>query len=178
MDARNEIRTFMQMKLEACRDELDWLIRCHNCAPCNCPEEEYPPKPLHIPPDYIENVQSRLGKVMKGILPPTLNIILKTHYQAPVHPQQQGISPCSQEEQLKTSLEMKPDNMTGRHQDGEHNLLDRPKASAKAEKVVADGTSHVDQGGYFVFQTEVGMNLETPQVTARQFSRLPIDRQQ
>ena len=26
------IRTFMQMELETCWDELDWLIRCHNCA--------------------------------------------------------------------------------------------------------------------------------------------------
>ena len=43
--------------------------------------------------------------------------------------------------------------------------------------MVADGTSHVDQGGDFVFQTEVGMDLETPQVTARHFARLPINRQ-
>ena len=78
------IKTFMQMELEACRDELDWLIRYHNCAAYNCPEEEYPPRPLPIPPDYIENLQSRLGKAMKGILPPTLKMVLKTHYQAPV----------------------------------------------------------------------------------------------
>ena len=35
---------FIQMELKACRDELDWLIRCHNCAADNWPEEEYPPR--------------------------------------------------------------------------------------------------------------------------------------
>ena len=70
------IRTFMQVELETCRDELDWLIRCHNCAAYNCPEEEYPPRHLPIPPDYIENLQSRLGRVMKVILSPTLKMIL------------------------------------------------------------------------------------------------------
>ena len=52
----------MQMKLEACRNELDWLIICQNCAAYNYLEEEYPPRPLPIPPDDIENLQSRLGQ--------------------------------------------------------------------------------------------------------------------
>ena len=57
------VRTFMQqMKLEACRDKLDWLIRCHNCAAYNCPEEEYPLRPLPIPPGYIDNLQSRWAR--------------------------------------------------------------------------------------------------------------------
>ena len=64
---------FMQMELKACRDEFDWLIKCHNFAADNCPEEEYPPRPLLIPPDYIDNFQRRLGTAMNGILPPTLN---------------------------------------------------------------------------------------------------------
>ena len=50
------IRTFMQMELEACWNELDWLIRCPNYAAYSCPEEEYPPRPLPIPPDYIVNL--------------------------------------------------------------------------------------------------------------------------
>ena len=25
------IRTFMQMELEACLDEIDWMVTCHNC---------------------------------------------------------------------------------------------------------------------------------------------------
>ena len=53
------IRILMQMELEACLDELDWLISFHNCAAYNCPQEEYPPRPLPIPPDYIDNLQSR-----------------------------------------------------------------------------------------------------------------------
>ena len=46
------IRTFMQMELEACLDEVAWIIRCHNCAANNCSDEEYPSRPLPIiPPD-------------------------------------------------------------------------------------------------------------------------------
>ena len=92
------IRIFMQMELKACRDELDLLIICDNYAVDNCSEEEYPPRPLPFSSDYIDNAQRRLGKVMKGMLPPTLMIIFKTYYQAPVRPQQQEISSCSQEE--------------------------------------------------------------------------------
>ena len=56
------IRTFMQMELKACRDELDWLIRYHNCAAYNnCPEEKYPPRPLPIPPDDINNFADLIG---------------------------------------------------------------------------------------------------------------------
>ena len=112
------IRSFTQMELDNCRNELVWLLRCFNCAADSCPEEEYPPRPLPIPPGYIDNLQRRLSKVMKGILPPTLKIILKTYYplpvhQAPVHPQQQEIPSCSQEEQLSTTLKVQPDDLTG-----------------------------------------------------------------
>ena len=94
------IKLFMKMELENCRNELTWLIRCHNCSVENCPEEDYPPRPLPIPPGYIEILQRRLGKAMKGILRPTLKMIPKTHYQlparqAPVHPQQKKTSSCS-----------------------------------------------------------------------------------
>ena len=90
-------KIFMQIELDNCRIEVVWLIRCHNCAADNCPEEEYPLKPLHIPPVYMDNLKRRLGKAMDGILPLTLKLILKTYYpltarQAPVHPQQQEIS--------------------------------------------------------------------------------------
>ena len=43
--------------------------------------------------------------------------------------------------------------------------------------MVVDGTPHSDQGGDFVFQAEVGMNLETSQVGARHFE-LAMFRQQ
>ena len=75
------IRLFMQMELDNCRNELICLIRCHNCAADTCPEEEYPPRPLPIPPDYINNLKRRLGKAMNGIIPPTLvllKMVLKT----------------------------------------------------------------------------------------------------
>ena len=177
------IRIFMQMELGNCRNELVWLKRCHNYASDNYPEKEYPLRSLPIPPDSIENLQRRLGKAMKGILPPTLKMILKTHYplparKAPVYLQQHEISLCSQEEQLETSLEVQPGDMMGKHRDGEHNPLERPQVSEKEENVVADGISHAGQGNCFVFQTEVGVDLETSQVAARHFLKLAMFRQQ
>ena len=44
--------------------------------------------------------------------------------------------------------------------------------------MVADIALHSDQGGDFVFQTEVGMNLEVSQVAARHFELAMIWRQQ
>ena len=122
-------KLFMQMELDNCRDELLWLIRCHNCAADNCPEKEHPRRPLPIPPDYINNLQRRLEKPLNVVLPPTLTMILKTYYllpvrQAPVHPQQQVVSSYSQKEQLETQLEVQPDDMTGKHRDGECNPLE------------------------------------------------------
>ena len=99
----------MQMKLESCLDEVDWMIRCHNCATFNCPEEEYP---LPIPLDYIDNLQSRLVKVKKGILPLTLKMIIKTYYHILVH------------QAPVTSPAVQPDDMMGRHRDGEQYPLE------------------------------------------------------
>ena len=45
-------------------------------------------------------------------------------------------------------------------------------------QTAAGGISHAGQRGKFFFQAEVGMNPETTQVTARNFVRLPIGRQQ
>ena len=64
---------------------------------------------------------------------------------------------------------MQLDDLTGKDRDGEHNLLERPQVSEDEKKVVADSTSSTDQGGYFVFQNEVGMDLETSQVTTCHF---------
>ena len=108
---KTRIGTFMQMELEAYLDEVDWLIRCHNCAANNCPEEEYPPRPLPILPDYIDNLQCRLVKIKEDVLPPTLKMILKTYYYLPAH-QAPVPSPAVQ-----------PDDMMGRHRDGEYNPL-------------------------------------------------------
>ena len=123
------IRIFMPMELEACLDEVDWIIRCHNCAANNCSEEKYPARTLPIPPDDIDNLQSRLVKVKKGILPPTLKMILKTYYHLPAR------------QALVTSLAVQPDDMMGRHRDGEHNPLDleQLQVSEEAKEVVVDG---------------------------------------
>ena len=98
---KTRIRTFMQMELEAYLDEIDRMIRYHNCEALNCPQEEYPPRPLPIPPGYIDNLQSRLVKVMKGILLPTLRMILKTYYNLPAH------------QAPVTSPAVQPDDMMG-----------------------------------------------------------------
>ena len=66
------IRTFMQLELEAREEEILCMIRCHNCEALNRPQEEYPGRLLHIPPNYIDHLQSRLVKVKQGVLPPTL----------------------------------------------------------------------------------------------------------
>ena len=67
--------------------------------------------------------------------------------------------------------------MTGKHRDGEQNPLERAQFSEDEDKVVADGTSHADQGKK-KNQAKVGMDLGTSQVTGRHFVRLPTDRQQ
>ena len=80
-----------------------------------CSQDEYPLRPLHIPPDYIDDLQSRLVKVKKGILPPNLKIILKMYYHLPAR------------QALVTSPAAQPDNMAGRHRGyghlGLHSLL-------------------------------------------------------
>ena len=79
------MRTFVQLELEACLEQLNWMIRCHNCEALNCPQEEYPARLLPTPPSsYIDNLQSRLIKVHKGILPASLKTILKINYHPPV----------------------------------------------------------------------------------------------
>ena len=77
------IRTLMQLELEACQEEIIWRIRCHSCEALNRPQEEYTTRPLPIPPNYIDNLQSRLIKIKQGVLPPTLKMILKTRYYLP-----------------------------------------------------------------------------------------------
>ena len=102
------IRTFMQLELEVCLEELNWMIRCHNCEALNCPEEEYPARLLPTPPlSYIDNLQSRLTKVQKRIFPASLKMILKTNYHAPVRRPAPEIS-------------VQPDDVIGEHRTGEN----------------------------------------------------------
>ena len=56
--AREErIRTFMQLELEACLEEVSWMLRCYNCEALDCPQDEYPARLLPTPPpSYIDNL--------------------------------------------------------------------------------------------------------------------------
>ena len=91
------IRTFMQLELETCLEEINWMVTCYNCEALNYPQEEYPARTLPIPPDYIDNLQSKLIKVNNGTLPPTLKTILKTIiiFQYDVQRQQPHQQQCS-----------------------------------------------------------------------------------
>ena len=93
------IRRFMQMELEACMDEMDWLGRCYLSAVNDYLEENCPPMPLPVPPGYYINLEKRAQIAAKSILPPTLKIILKKYYPLLVHPRpslpQPEILPCS-----------------------------------------------------------------------------------
>ena len=147
------IRMFMQLELEACLEGINWMIRCHNCEALNCQLEEYPARPMPIPPKYFDSLQSRLIKVKKGVLPPTLKIILKTHYHLPVrHP-------------APTTSPMQPDDVMGGHRDGDNSPQERPRVSEEEEEVVVDGTLSKNEGGNFIFQTEVGTDNEATQLT-------------
>ena len=86
MRTREErIITFMQLELEACLEEVGWMLRCYNCEALDCLQEEYPARLLPTPPpSYIGNLQSRLIKVRKGICPASLKMMLNTKYQLPV----------------------------------------------------------------------------------------------
>ena len=117
------IRTFMQLEIESCLEKINRMIRCHNCKALNCPQEEYPARSLPIPPNCIDNLQSRLVEVKKGILPPTLKMILKTYYPPPARP-----AP-------KPSRTVQPDDTMGGHRGGENGPQERPRASEGEEKV-------------------------------------------
>ena len=73
---------------------------------------------------------------------------LKTYYNLPAH------------QAPVTSPAVQPDDMMGRHRDGDHNPVERPHVLEEEEQGVTDGTSSTDQGEDFVFQTEVGMDHE------------------
>ena len=130
----------MQLELEACLDEINWVIRCHNCEVLNCPQEDYPARHLPIPPDDIDAVHFRLIKVKKDILSPTLKIILKTHY--PLQARPAPITPPTT---------VQPDDMLGEHRGRKNSPQEQPRASEEEEKMVPDDTSSTDEGGIFFF---------------------------
>ena len=50
------IRLFIQMDVEACKDECKWPLRCNYRIVNNCPKDDCPSMPLHIPPDYAKSL--------------------------------------------------------------------------------------------------------------------------
>ena len=156
------IRTFMQLELEACQEEIIWMITCHNCGALSRPQEEYPERPLPIPPNYIDNLHSRLMKVQQEVLPPTLKMILKTRYNLP--------PPTTSPKTVH------PDDVMRRYRDGENSPQERPPASEEKEEVVVTGTSSTDEGGDFISQIENETDQEPTQLADRH-SELAVLRQ-
>ena len=102
------IRTFMQLELEACLEEVSWMLRCHNREALNCQQKEYPARLLSTPPpSYIDNLQSRLIKVRQGIFLASLKMILKTKYPLPVR-------------RPAPESSVQPDDVIGEHWAGEN----------------------------------------------------------
>ena len=140
------IGTFMQLELEASQEKIIWMVRCHNCKALNCPQEEYPARPLSIPPNYIDSLHSRLIKVQQGVWPLTLKIILKI---------------CSNLLALTTSPRtVQTDDVMGGHRDGQNSPQERPQASKEKEEVVANDPLSTNEGGDFISQTKVETDNE------------------
>ena len=125
MRAREDrIRTFMQLELEACLEEVSWSIRCYNCEILGCPQEEYPARLLPIlPPSYEDNLQSRLIMAQKGIFPASLKMILKSEYQLPV------LRPVPE-------ISVQPDSVIGEHRAGENSTTSECDPSPRRAAVV------------------------------------------
>ena len=157
------IRTFMQVELEACQEEIVWMIRFHNCEALNRPQEEYPARSLPISPNYIDNLHSRLIKVQQGVWSPTLKMILKTRYNLPPP----TTSPRT----------VQPDDVMRGQRDGENSPQERPRALEKKEEVVVNGTPSTDEWGHYIFQIEVETDHEPTQLADRH-SELAILRRQ
>ena len=125
MRAREDrIRTFMQLELKAFLEEVSWSIRCYNCEVLGCPQEEYPARLLPtLPPNYEDNLQSRLIMAQKGIFPASLKMILKSEYQLPV---------------LRPVLEIsvQPDSVIGEHRAGENSTSSECDPSPRRAAVV------------------------------------------
>ena len=120
----NRIRTFMQLKLEACLEEVSLSIRCYNCEVLGCPQEEYPARLLPtLPPNYEDNLQSRLIMAQKGIFPASLKMILKSEYQLPV------LCPVPE-------ISVQPDSVIGEHRAGENSTSSECDPSSRRAAVV------------------------------------------
>ena len=120
----DRIRTFMQLELEACLEEVCWSIQCYNCEVLGCPQEEYPARLLPtLPPNYEDTLQNRLRKAQKGIFSASLKMILNSEYQLPV------LRSVSQ-------VSVQPDSVTGEHRAGEYSTASECDLSPRHAAVV------------------------------------------
>ena len=120
----DRIRTFMQLGLEACLEEVSWSIRCYNCEVLGCSQEEYPARLLPtLPPDYEDNLINRLRAAQKGILPASLKMILNSDYQLPV------LRSASQ-------VSVQPDSAIGEHRVEQHSTASECDLSPRHAAVV------------------------------------------
>ena len=125
MRAREDrTRTFMQLELEACLEEVSWSIKCYNCEVLGCPQEEYPARLLPtLPPNYEDNLQNRLIMAQKGILPASLKMILKSEYQLPV------LRPVPE-------ISVQPDSVIREHRAGENSTASECDPSPRRAVVI------------------------------------------
>ena len=120
----DRIRTFMQLELEACLEEVCWSIRCYNCEVLGCPQEDYPARLLPtLPPDYEDNLVIRLRREQKGIFPASLKMILNSDYQLPVL-------------RLASQVSVQSDSVIGEHRVGQHSTASECDLSPRHAAVV------------------------------------------
>ena len=120
----DRIRTFMQLELEACLEEVGWSITCYNCEVLGCPQEEYPARLLPtLPPDYQDNLINRLSAAQKGIIPVSLKMILNSAYKLPI------LRSASQ-------VPVQPDSVTGEHRVEHHSTASECDLSPRHAAVV------------------------------------------
>ena len=89
-------RLFIQMELEAQRDELDWLIISYLCAVNDNTLEYCAPMYLPVTPGYHTKLGKRAQMAAKGIIPPALEMILETRHPLPAQHQSQPVLPPSE----------------------------------------------------------------------------------
>ena len=120
----DRIRTFMQLELEACLEEVRWSITCYNCEVLGYPQEEYPARLLPtLPPNYEDNLRNRLRRAQKGIFPASLKMILNSDFQLPI------LRSASQ-------VSVQPDSVTGEHRVEHHSTASECDLSPRHPAVV------------------------------------------
>ena len=110
------------------------MLRCYNCEALDCPREEFPARFLPTPPpSYIDNLQRRLIRALKGIFPASLKMILKTEYQLSVQRPAPGTS-------------VQPDHMIGEHRAGENSQSSECDPSVFSRQPFSSDSMGLDSG--------------------------------